>query len=551
MATLNIGGKRVKVDDAFLSMTPEQQQQAVDEIAAQIGDGQQQSSDQTYQDLLSSASAASTQFAPPQQPGPDLMGSTAATLGGIVNGIPVIGPLAQKASDAMIAGGQSLVQGGDFGANMQALEARRAQLAEQNPIANIAGNIAGGAMTGGAISALPGGARALGLEGANLATRMGSAAASTQGLYTADQLARGQGGLEATGYGLPAALGAAGPVVAEGAQALGGKVADTITGMTQRGMTQQAVQGAPTGQALRSAASEMFEQSNAAGVMIDRPAFGRLWTNIGNAVKKMRPNAQLDPKAMGALQVFQQTLDDVMRPGSNTLPDLQDLHILRQAAQRAAISAEGRDAVISDRMIDQIDDFVRTLKPGDIAGGADPREAANALLNGISTWHRAGKVSLIEEAIRVGEAARSGPENGIRNAFASIIKNQKLFNQFSKAEQETIKDVANGTFFANAMRFAGKGGIGSGGNSWLGAMLTGSTASFSPLGPAGGIAAVAGASLARKGAEKATRSAAETAMRAAATPNIPVAPQMPNLLAPIAKPLQITVQGATPIAVRR
>ena len=33
MATLNIGGKRVKVDDAFLSMSPEQQQATVDEIA--------------------------------------------------------------------------------------------------------------------------------------------------------------------------------------------------------------------------------------------------------------------------------------------------------------------------------------------------------------------------------------------------------------------------------------------------------------------------------------------------------------------------------------
>ena len=37
MATLTIGGKKVKVDDRFLSLTPEQQQATVDEIASSLG----------------------------------------------------------------------------------------------------------------------------------------------------------------------------------------------------------------------------------------------------------------------------------------------------------------------------------------------------------------------------------------------------------------------------------------------------------------------------------------------------------------------------------
>jgi hypothetical protein len=37
MATLTIEGKKVKVDDAFLSLSPEEQAKTVDEIAAQIG----------------------------------------------------------------------------------------------------------------------------------------------------------------------------------------------------------------------------------------------------------------------------------------------------------------------------------------------------------------------------------------------------------------------------------------------------------------------------------------------------------------------------------
>ncbi|WP_260696071.1 hypothetical protein [Rhizobium leguminosarum] len=37
MPTLNIQGKRVKVDDSFLQLSPEEQNRTVDEIAAQIG----------------------------------------------------------------------------------------------------------------------------------------------------------------------------------------------------------------------------------------------------------------------------------------------------------------------------------------------------------------------------------------------------------------------------------------------------------------------------------------------------------------------------------
>ena len=37
MATLNINGRRVKVDDSFLSLSPEQQNATVDEIAQSLG----------------------------------------------------------------------------------------------------------------------------------------------------------------------------------------------------------------------------------------------------------------------------------------------------------------------------------------------------------------------------------------------------------------------------------------------------------------------------------------------------------------------------------
>jgi hypothetical protein len=214
MAKLTIGNQTVTVGDEFLRMSPEQQQATVDEIAASLGAAPQQD------DALAAASSMSrfgpgTDTAAPalpaQQPArPDILGSTAATLGGLVNGIPVVGPLAQNLSDS-IAGTGAMLTGGNFDETVQGIRRRRQELAAANPIASVSGNIGGalGAFGVGGLSTT--GANALGLTG-NLLPRIaatpvtGSVAnatagfqggqllnsgLSTLGLTTADNMVRG------------------------------------------------------------------------------------------------------------------------------------------------------------------------------------------------------------------------------------------------------------------------------------------------------------------------------------------------------------------------
>jgi hypothetical protein len=484
---------------------------------------------------VTDAFARKTKVPPPAPERPNLLNSTAATINGLVAAVPGL----QTASDALIGAG-GMLMGKDYGETVRGLQDTRERIAQSAPLARAAGEIAPMFV---APALAP---KTFGLTG-TMGQRIGNAAMSMAGYEGVKSIGEGDQSPETlTKMGVGGASGAAGAIIGKGIEKAGEGIANTITNTAQRGVTKVAVQGAPTGAELKGLGAQMFEKSRAAGVMVDRPAFGRLWQKVETAVGKFRPNAQLDPKATGALQVLQDTYNSIMRPGSNVLPDLQDLHILRQAAQKAAISAEGRDAMIAGKIIDQIDDFVRALKPSDIAGGADPTQAANALLEGISTWSRAGKVSLLEEAVRVGEVAASGPQNGIANAFRAIIRNPAMFNQFNEAEKRAIQEVANGTAMSEILRFVGKGGIGSGGNSWLGAVVSTVLGASSPLGPWGAGAALAGASAARKGSELATRSAANTAMRAAATPNIPVVPQMPNLLAPLRQPVDILVRGGIP-----
>jgi hypothetical protein len=484
---------------------------------------------------VTDAFARKTKVPPPAPERPNLLNSAAATVNGLVAAVPGL----QTASDAILGAGGMLL-GKDYGETVQGLQQGRERIAKAAPLARAAGEIA-------PLFVAPAMApKTFGLTG-TMGQRLGNAAMSMAGYEGLKSIGEGEQAPETlTKMGIGGASGAAGALIGRGVEKVGEGISSAVTNTAQRGVTKAAVQGAPTGAELKGLGSQMFEQSRASGVMVDRPAFDRLWKGVEGAVGRFRPNAQLDPKAMGALQVLQDTYQSIMRPGSNVLPDLQDLHILRQAAQKAAISAEGRDAMIAGKIIDQIDDFVRTLKPGDMAGGADPRAAANALLEGISTWAKAGKVSLLEEAVRVGEVAASGPQNGIANAFRAIIKNPAMFNQFNEAEKRAIREVANGTAMSEILRFLGKGGIGSGGNSWLGAVISTVLGASSGFGPWGAGAALALGSVARKGSEVATRGSAETAMRAAATSNIPVVPQMPNLLAPARLPVDILVRGGVP-----
>ena len=127
----------------------------------------------------------------------DLLGSTAATANGIVNGIPVLGPLTTNVSDA-IGGTISQLTGGDYGKYVDRVRGNREALRRDYPVADIAGNIGGGIGAFGGLGATKAGAEAIGLTG-GLWKQMTNSLLSTQGLGTLDNMARGQAPTEAAG----------------------------------------------------------------------------------------------------------------------------------------------------------------------------------------------------------------------------------------------------------------------------------------------------------------------------------------------------------------
>lgn len=374
MAKLTIGNQTVTVDDAFLSLPPDQQQKTVDEISASLGNQAQQPV--TDASLSAQTSAQQQQFfAPKPQPvgSPDMAGSIAATMGGLVNGIPVLGPAVQKTSDAMLAGGGMLAdqftgnQGPDLGGRMQALEERRSQLADANPIANVAGNLGGAIGSYGLLGTLGAadqafqfakggqavaqtapsiGAQAIGMAG-NTAQKVGNSFLSTLGLGTADSIVRGNKPTQALADNLLPALGAGViPGAVDGATAVGrvvgrkleplvGAVVDPVKEALRRtGMAFQ--RDADAGLAI-SKADELVAAENGLD-LVNAQRGGETTRALSRSVANQSPEARAK-FAAAADNTFQsqhfRAADFIKRAAGGNVDDLAFQAAQKKAAQAA------------------------------------------------------------------------------------------------------------------------------------------------------------------------------------------------------------------------
>jgi hypothetical protein len=302
MATLNIGGQRVKVDDAFLSMTPEQQQQTVDEIAGQLG-------------LEGEAPPGAPA---PQRQGDDIFGAGLTALENTIEGIPFLGPITQGVSDLVGTQATGLITGQDPAELQEFLNQRRQGRDERFPVAAVSGNLAGGIGAMGALGALPGGAAALGMEG-NLLARMGNSAMSGAGISTADALARGNGGMDALAEGgvdgaVAGAIPGIGAVVKAAARPFARPIGETVRGLTNPGREAgRSVAGALTRDRQNIAAPVMSSMDEATARMNGQPILN---VDRGGETTRalMRSAANQNPEARG---IVEKVSEDRFRTQSN------------------------------------------------------------------------------------------------------------------------------------------------------------------------------------------------------------------------------------------
>jgi hypothetical protein len=213
MTTLNISGRRVKVDDSFKSLSPEQQNATVEEIIQSMGD-----------------SAPSGPAQPQDTQGGSTLGGAAQTFAeNSISGIPIVGPALQTGADYVGTEIMGRLSGQDPAEMRQGIWDRREQRADQNPASALSGSLTGGIAGLGAVGATAAGARALGVVGGNLGTRMAAAGASNAAIAGADTVARGGESSDVlNNMVVGGTIGAAIPAVGAGVRAGIGAVADRV-----------------------------------------------------------------------------------------------------------------------------------------------------------------------------------------------------------------------------------------------------------------------------------------------------------------------------------
>lgn len=195
MATLTVNGVKVQVDDSFKSLSPEQQESTVNEIAAQLGKSKPAGADEGG-------------FS-----GDRFNSSLNASASGFANGIPIVGPYLNEGLNKAEAGLRTLVGDETYQQELDGVHARERADIKANPVTHGAAEVTGGVY--GMAPAIMAAPTAFGAGGGGIASRMIAGSLSGSAVGTADSGVRSGGdGKEMVKGGLMGfGAGIAGPVV--------------------------------------------------------------------------------------------------------------------------------------------------------------------------------------------------------------------------------------------------------------------------------------------------------------------------------------------------
>jgi len=518
MPTITINGQQVPVSENFFSLSPEEQDATVDEIASEMGiaGGQQQ--------------AQPAEAAPAERPSwfPALSNAADASAAGVFAGFDdeigagMMAPI-EAAKDWYQGKGFDL--GAAYTRGQQQRDASKAQRRENHPIASVTGEILGGLALGGKISS-PRSAGGLGLSIAarpvGMAGKIGAGALEGAGygaLYGAGEAKSGE---RLQGAGTGAAIGG---ITGGAVGAVGGALAN-------RAARKAAPAVAPASDDLAATSNALYAASEAQGVAFNPAATTRLGNNLKFAAGEI--NEKLRPLTAG-------TVDDVNKVlgGQMTLKQIDEF---RQGLNMNIGAAKGQDKMFLQRMKTITDSFLDNASPADMTGGP---QGVEYLKSARLMWTRSKKAETVEKIldmadVKTGQYTQSGLANAIKTEMRALYKEiQKGKAQgWTKEEIALIRQMARGgspNAVVNLLsKFAPRGVVSFGAGQLVGSMLPG----------AGNLMLPIGGEVAARAADRGAMQAAQSLRAAAATGQVPAAiPRLPNRGVPFIPGLSAASMG--------
>jgi hypothetical protein len=410
MATLNIGGKRVTVDDSFLTMTPEQQAATVEEIAGSLGGGAQPAQAQPQ------PAADQPWYSKLGQAADDIVriGANAATFG-----------MADRLAGFMEGTGKE--------AERAKTQAARDRAGSAGLAAEIGGTLAPAGILAKGVGAIT---PAMGLAG-----RTASNVAQGAALGAAD--AAGNDRDIAKGAAFGAAAGGLGGLAGEAISAGVGKVAGAFNKAPKVASNTE----------LRAAADAAYKAADDAGLIFTPQGMSRAQAGIQEDLSKLAFLPANQPKVAAVLAQFDEAVAN-----NNTLTGLDQL---RQMASNAFDPQNPASNKMLGRIIGRIDDLVTNPATGEVIA-KDAAAGASAIKEARDFWSRLKKSETLDRAVLKAErrAASTGSggnsDNAIRQNVRAILDAPSKTRGWSADELAAAETLVRGTKSQNLARALGK-----------------------------------------------------------------------------------------------
>lgn len=501
MPKLDINGQKVTVGEEFLSLSPEEQDAAVEEIAQSLGEPQPAE--------FMRSGEADEQLGGRQPGGRDGEGVFEKIDAGVRGAADM---LTLGLSDEIAAGlGTGFGMLGDYD---EALAKQRGidRFDEQeNPYARIAGQVAGG-VTGGV---------GMAKSGATLMGRAVPGATSVAPKATQTALAAAEGAGYGGAYGVGSGEGVEdrlrqGKVGALTGAATGAFMQKVANGLANRAARKASMNAATPTDVLEQSKNALYRQSEQAGVTIKQSSLQGLAKNMKIAAGRL--NDKIRPQTAGVVE----DIDDLFSKNMS----LEEFDEVRQQVGLALKSASPSDGRTLSAMKRVMDKWADNIKPQSITGdirGFEYIKQARALNT------RKMKTELLESIlddaqVQTGNYTQAGLAKTVQGKFKALYSQIKKGKHpsFTKEEIALIRQIASSSTSGKTMRllakFDPKGVVSLGGGMLVGSAVPGVGTVGLPL---AGLAAA-------RGVEKNAVNAVQNLRNAAAAGAKPYGQQIGN-----------------------
>jgi hypothetical protein len=210
----------------------------------------------------------------------------------------------------------------------------------------------------------------------------------------------------------------------------------------------------PTSEEIKSAASNLYNTIDNAGVLIKKEPFGqfvnRVKVDIGGKVREAR-----QPQVVDAIK----QLDEATQ-SPNTLRKMQDL---RSSISDIKMSGNPSERKFAGDIVNELDKFMESLDTTHLVAPAEGDVAAIKLVpEARNLWKQARKSELLDEIYRKAEIKATDPYNDVayasklRAEFKNLALNKNKLRGFTAEEVKAIEQAAKGGKLENALRAFGR-----------------------------------------------------------------------------------------------